>query len=200
MLRARNASLLKRVLTLVPSAQRFRDKTIPMKDDLRYLMEGFSSEAIRCFMDSYERSRADGTSVASSESKLTERHQHEEKQRLEQVSQSQLPSPVAASTLPAQPEADKPSAEAPKVVHPLPSKPSEPEHVKSQSSSSGGTGGKSPSNRLDVGRLVESEKPPQPAPPMESAAPMESRLLLIVFIVLILLLLFGYFVSYWLVR
>jgi hypothetical protein len=75
-----------------------------------------------------------------------ERRQHEEK--LEDVPQSQLPSPAAPSAYPAQPEADKPSAETPKVVHPLPPKPAESEHDKLPPPSSGGIGRESPSKQL----------------------------------------------------
>jgi formylglycine-generating enzyme required for sulfatase activity len=70
---------------------------------------------------------------------------HEKEERLPQA---QLPRPVAPTTAPTQPEADKPSAEAPKVIHPLPPKPSEPEHVNPRPPSPGGIGKKSPSKQI----------------------------------------------------
>jgi hypothetical protein len=76
-----------------------------------------------------------------------EPRQREEQDRLEHVAQSQLPSPVAPSTPPAQPEADKAFAEPPKVVHPPP-EPCQPERMKSPPPLSGGTGGKSPSKQV----------------------------------------------------
>ena len=78
----------------------------------------------------------------------TEQRQHEKKERLEHVPQSQLSSPIAPSTPPAQPEADKTSSETPKVVHPLPPKPAESKHEKPQPPSSGATPGKSPSKQV----------------------------------------------------
>jgi hypothetical protein len=83
-----------------------------------------------------------------------ERREREQKERLEHEPQAQPPRPVAAlapvapSTFPAKPEADKPSTETPKVVYPLPPKPTEPEREKPPPSSSGGTGGKRPSKQV----------------------------------------------------
>src|SRR5271165_5140835 len=112
--------------------------------------------------------------------------------------QAQPPTPVAPSTSPAKPEADKPSAETPKVVYPLPPKPAEPERGKPPPSSSGGTGGKRPSKQviaflaiaavLVVGALIylairaSQSPPPQPAPvaaipsPSISATPTKEEL------------------------
>ncbi len=96
--------------------------------------------------------------------------EHEEQERLEPEPQAQPPSPVAPSTPPAKPEADKPSAETQNMVYPPPPKPTE----------SGGTGGKRPSRQaiaflaitavLVVGGLIylaiiaSRSPPPQPAP------------------------------------
>jgi uncharacterized protein YgiM (DUF1202 family) len=80
--------------------------------------------------------------------RLETEQKEREKDRLEPVPQSQLPSPVALSTPPAQPEPDKPSLETPKVVYPLPPKPSESERVKPPPPSSGGIRGKSPSKQV----------------------------------------------------
>jgi hypothetical protein len=55
---------------------------------------------------------------------------------------------VATSTPPAQPEADKPSAETLKAVHTLPSKPAEPELVKPPPPSPVGTERKRPSKQI----------------------------------------------------
>ena len=88
----------------------------------------------------------------------------EAERRLEDVPQSQLPSPVAPFAYPAQPEADKPSAETPNVVHPAPSP--------------GGIARESPSKQaiaflaiaalLVVAGLIylatRPSRPPQPAP------------------------------------
>ena len=68
-----------------------------------------------------------------------------QKERLEHVPHSQLSSPIAPSTSPAQRKADKTSSETPKVVHPLPPKPAEYKHEQPQPPSSGATLGKSPS-------------------------------------------------------
>jgi formylglycine-generating enzyme required for sulfatase activity len=76
------------------------------------------------------------------------RREHEEQERLEHEPQAQPPTAVAPPAPPAKPEADKPSAETPKVVYPLPGKPAEPEREKPPPPSSGGTGGKSPSKQV----------------------------------------------------
>jgi hypothetical protein len=110
----------------------------------------------------------------------TEQRQREEKEQLEHVPQSQLPSPVAPLTPTAQPEADKPSAETPKVVNPAPPKAAESEHDKLPPTSSGGIGRESPSKQLIaflaiaavlvVAGLIylatrpSKSPPPQPAP------------------------------------
>jgi TIR domain len=75
--------------------------------------------------------------------------EQQDRERLKHPPQSQPPAPVApfAPSIPsAKPEADK-SAETPKVV-PLAPKPAESEREKLPSSSSGGTGGKSPSKQV----------------------------------------------------
>ena len=59
-----------------------------------------------------------------------ELRQREEQNRLEHERQSQLSNPIAPTTSPAQPKADKASAETPKVVHPLSPKSSEPKREK----------------------------------------------------------------------
>jgi formylglycine-generating enzyme required for sulfatase activity len=82
------------------------------------------------------------------EKTAAEKREGEEKARLEDVPQSQLPSPVATLTPPAQPEADKPSTETPKVVHPVAPKPSAQERVKPPSPPSGGIERKSPSKQV----------------------------------------------------
>jgi len=56
--------------------------------------------------------------------------------------------PIAMSTRPAQPEADKPSAEIPNLLHPLPPKLSEPKDVKPLPPLSGGTASKSSSKQV----------------------------------------------------
>ena len=76
------------------------------------------------------------------EKAAAERREREEKERLEHEPQAQPPSPVAPVASPAKPEADKLSAEAPKVFSPLAPKPSAPGREKPPSSSFGGTGGK----------------------------------------------------------
>jgi hypothetical protein len=108
----------------------------------------------------------------------------EERGRLEHEPQSQPPSPVAPvalSTPPAKPEADKPSAEIPKVVYPPPPKPTEPERKKPPQSSSGGTDGKSPSKQviallaiaavLVVGGLIYLAIRASQSPPSQRAGP-----------------------------
>jgi len=77
-----------------------------------------------------------------------EQREREQKQRLEHEPQSQLSSPIAPTTPPAQPEAEKPSAETPKVFHPQPAKHAESKHEKPLPPSSGATPGKSPSKQL----------------------------------------------------
>jgi hypothetical protein len=83
-----------------------------------------------------------------------ERREREEKERLEHESQVLPASPVAPPTPSGKAEADKPSAEIPKVVSPLPQpaepKPVEPKAEKSPPPSSGGTGGKSLSKQLII--------------------------------------------------
>jgi hypothetical protein len=106
---------------------------------------------------------------------------------LDHESQSQHPSPVlpvVPSTPPAKTAADKPFAETPKVVCPVP-----PEPVKPAPSSSGGTGGKSPSRQviaflaiaaiLTVGGLIylvirASQTSAQPTAPVAVAIPSPS--------------------------
>ena len=106
--------------------------------------------------------------------------EQQDKERLEHESQAQPPIPVVPSTPAAKPEADKPSAQTPKVVYPLPPKPAEPEREKPPPSSSDGTKGKSQSKQviailaiaavLVVGGLIylanrpSQSPPPQPAP------------------------------------
>jgi formylglycine-generating enzyme required for sulfatase activity len=123
------------------------------------------------------------------EKAAAERREHEEKERLEHELRAQPPGPVALvapSTSPAKPEADKISAETPKVVYPLTPKPAEPEREKPPPSSSGGTGRRSSSKQviaflaiaalLVVGGLIylvirPSQPPqPQPAPPSASSS------------------------------
>jgi TPR repeat protein len=77
-----------------------------------------------------------------------ELRQREEQNRLEPVPQSQLPCPIAPTTPPAQPEADKRSAGTPKVAHPLSPKPPEAERTEPPSPPSGATPWKSPSKRV----------------------------------------------------
>jgi hypothetical protein len=121
------------------------------------------------------------------EKTAAERRQREELNRQEHETRPQPPSPVASVTPltpPAKPEVDKPSAEIPKAVYPLPPpKPAEPERENLPQSS--GTGGKSPSKQviaflaiaavLMVGGLIylavrpTQSPPPQPAP--ASASP-----------------------------
>src|SRR5208282_1355069 len=67
---------------------------------------------------------------------------------LEKAATVEQERPVTTLTPSAQPEADKPSAETPKVVHPLAPKPSAQERVKPPSPSSGGIGRKSPSKQV----------------------------------------------------
>jgi hypothetical protein len=81
------------------------------------------------------------------ERREAERRGDEKEERLEHVPQSQLSSPIAPPTSPAQPEADKAPAETPKVVHPVPPKLGESEAKKPPPDSSVTTPEKSPSKR-----------------------------------------------------
>jgi hypothetical protein len=67
---------------------------------------------------------------------------------LEKAAAVEQKRPVAPSTAPVQPQADKPSAETPKVVHPVPPKTAESKHEKPQPPTSGATPGKSPSKQV----------------------------------------------------
>jgi hypothetical protein len=105
---------------------------------------------------------------------------------LEKAAAVEQERPAATLTPPAQPQADKPSTETPKVIHPLPPKPSAQERVKHPRPSSGGTEGKSPSKQviaflaigavLVVARLIYfavrafQSPPPQP-PPVAAVTP-----------------------------
>jgi hypothetical protein len=77
-----------------------------------------------------------------------ERRQGEERNRLEPETQSQLTNPIAPPTPRAIPEADKASADTPKVVHPMPQNLGESEARKPPPDSSGTTPEKSPSKRV----------------------------------------------------
>jgi hypothetical protein len=125
------------------------------------------------------------------EKTAAERREREEKERLGNEPQAQPLGPVAPSTSPVKPEADKPSAETLKAFYPLPPKPAEPEREKPPPTSSGGTGGKAPSKQviaflaiamvLVVGALIylairaSQSPPPQPAP-IAAATPSHSAL------------------------
>jgi serine/threonine protein kinase len=82
------------------------------------------------------------------------RRVREERERLEHEPQSQPPSPLVPSTLPANPEADRTPVEIPKVTYPLPPEPVEPEREKPPPSSSRRTGGKSPSKQVIIAILA----------------------------------------------
>src|SRR5271165_1597256 len=178
------ATALKRGIRVIPVL--VEGATMPdagdLPDDLKALVH---RNAIQL---SHDRFRTDSERLESTlkgvlEKAAAERREREEKERLEHEPQAQLPSSAAsvAAVEPfAKPEADKPSAEIRKVVYPLPPKSVEPEREKSLPPSSGGTGGKSPSNQviailaiaavLVVGGLIylairaSQSPPPQPAP------------------------------------
>jgi TPR repeat protein len=105
-------------------------------------------EAERRQKEQQERLEAERRETEAKERLEAERRQKEQQERLEAEQQAQPPTPVAPSTPPAKPEADKPGAETPKVVYPLPPKSTEPEHEKPPPSSPNGTGRKSPSKQV----------------------------------------------------
>ena len=175
------ATALKRGIRVIPVL--VEGATMPdagdLPDDLKALVH---RNAIQL---SHDRFRTDSERLESTlkgvlEKAAAERREREEKERLEHEPQAQLPSSAASVAPFAKPEADKPSAEIRKVVYPLPPKSVEPEREKSLPPSSGGTGGKSPSNQvivilaiaavLVVGGLIylairaSQSPPPQPAP------------------------------------
>ena len=100
-------------------------------------------------------------------------------ERREHEPRAQPPSPVAPSTSPGKPEADKLSVEPPKVVSPLPPKLAEPGREKPPQPSLGGTGGKRPSKQviaflaiaavLVVGGLIYLAIRPSQSPPPQLA-------------------------------
>ena len=100
---------------------------------------------------------------------------------LEKAATVEQERPVTTLTPSAQPEADKPSAETPKVVHPLAPKPSAQERVKPPSPSSGGIGKKSPSKQVIAllaigavlvvaGLIYLANRPSQSLPPQSAPA------------------------------
>ena len=159
-------------------------------DDCRRLVAAIEQVLEKAAAERREREEKDRLEVErreteANESLETERRQKEQQERLEAEQQAQPPTPAAPSTLPAKPEGDKPSAETPKAVYPLPPKPAEPEREKPQPPSSGGTGGKSPSKQLIailaiaavlvVGGLIYLvNRPPPPEPTPGSASPSQA--------------------------
>jgi TIR domain len=142
--------------------------------------EAMEAEQLDARRREHEKQERLETEQREKERLEAERRQREEQERLEHEPQAQSPTPVAPSAPPAKPEVDKPSAEILKVVYPQPAKPVEPEREKPPPSSSGGTGGKTPSKQviaflaiaavLVVGGLIylafkaSQSPPPQPAP------------------------------------
>ena len=128
-----------------------------------------------------ERRQKEETDRLETEQREKERLEAEqrERERPEHVPQSQLPSSVPLSTAPTHREADKSSAETPKVSP----KPAEPERLKPPPLSPRGTGGKSPSKQviaflaiavvLVVGGLIylatRASQSPSPKPPPVAA-------------------------------
>jgi hypothetical protein len=116
-----------------------RDQGKPLQE-----LEKERLEAERRLRDDQKRLEAEQREKERLEA---ERRQTEEQNRQEHVPQS-LSSPIAPPTPPGILEADKVSAETPKVVLPVPPKSSELEREKPVPPSSGGIGRKSPSKQV----------------------------------------------------
>jgi hypothetical protein len=95
-----------------------------------------------------ERLAAERGEIEAKERLEVQRLRKERRERPEDKPQSPPPSSVALSTPRAKREAEKSSAETPKVVYPLSPKSTEPDREKPPPSSSGESGGKSPSKRV----------------------------------------------------
>jgi tetratricopeptide (TPR) repeat protein len=164
----------------VLETERLEKERLEAQQREKYRVEAEQRERERLDAERREKERLEAEARQRKEEERSKAEQ-QDRERLEHPPQSQPPAPVAplAPSIPsAKPEADK-SAETPKVV-PLAPKPAESEREKLPSSSSGGTGGKSPSKQviaflaiaavLVVGGLIylairaSQSPPPQPAP------------------------------------
>jgi formylglycine-generating enzyme required for sulfatase activity len=171
--------------SMPPSGQLPEDlKQLALRNALNVSHERFRADAERLIGGvgrALESARLEQQHKREEQERLAaEQRESEEKEWLEHVPRSQPPSPDAPSAYPAQPEADKPSAEIPKAVHPAPPKPAESERDKLPLPSSGGIGRESPSKQLIafltivavlvVAGLIylatrpSKSPPPQPAP------------------------------------
>jgi len=123
--------------------RREREEKEQLELERREVEKNARLEAERRQREQQDRLEAEQREKERLEAEQRERERQEAERRHEET-----------LTAPAQPEADKPSADTPKVFHPLPPKPAESGHEKSLSPSLADTGGKGPSKQVVTPKSV----------------------------------------------